>query len=239
MRNNQGRDVQGPTDMPAMPDCKEDQGDHLTHHPVVQELQPLQNNYSHQDTTYSYTVNLHILYLWINSNAFVSRICLFGFLKLSWVEYSIPELSVNPPAEGTVNSMDQKTLNLLSKWCSRLSKKQGFQTHRYCIFENLPYQRQLSSAHHWRDSVTRWVILLLVLKIKSVGTYFLYMRLWFLNFLHLNKILFKFLLAKTLSSSFSIIRQQKNLKTISAYTESTDLIFKTFKQIIYHVTQSL
>jgi len=29
---------------------------------------------------------------------------------------------------------------------------------------------------------------------------------------------------------FSITRQQKNSKTIGAYTESTDSIFKTFKQ---------
>ncbi len=33
--------------------------------------------------------------------------------------------------------------------------------------------------------------------------------------------------------------QQKNLTTIGAYTESTDLIFKTFKKIIHPVTQSL
>jgi hypothetical protein len=32
---------------------------------------------------------------------------------------------------------------------------------------------------------------------------------------------------------------QKNLKTIAAYTESTDLIFKAFKQMIYLVTLSL
>jgi hypothetical protein len=31
----------------------------------------------------------------------------------------------------------------------------------------------------------------------------------------------------------------KNLKTIGAYKESTDLIFKTFKQIIHLVTQSI
>jgi hypothetical protein len=32
---------------------------------------------------------------------------------------------------------------------------------------------------------------------------------------------------------------QKNLKTISAYTESTDLIFKAFNKIIHLVTLSL
>jgi hypothetical protein len=31
----------------------------------------------------------------------------------------------------------------------------------------------------------------------------------------------------------------KNLKTIGAYTESSDLIFETFKKIIYLVTQFL
>ncbi len=43
--------------------------------------------------------------------------------------------------------------------------------------------------------------------------------------------------AKTYSLNFSIKKQQKNLKTINAYTESTDL--KTFKNIIHLVTQSL
>jgi hypothetical protein len=41
------------------------------------------------------------------------------------------------------------------------------------------------------------------------------------------------------SFNFSIIRQQKNLKTIGAYIGSTDLIFKTFQKIIDLVTQSL
>jgi hypothetical protein len=41
------------------------------------------------------------------------------------------------------------------------------------------------------------------------------------------------------SFNFSIIRKQKKFKTIGAYTESTDLIFKTFKKIIDLVTQSL
>jgi hypothetical protein len=37
--------------------------------------------------------------------------------------------------------------------------------------------------------------------------------------------------AKALSSIFSIRRQQKNLKIIGAYTESSDLIVKTLKKI--------
>jgi hypothetical protein len=32
------------------------------------------------------------------------------------------------------------------------------------------------------------------------------------------------------------MKMQKNLKTIIVYTESTDLIFKAFKQIIHLVT---
>jgi hypothetical protein len=44
---------------------------------------------------------------------------------------------------------------------------------------------------------------------------------------------------KTLSFIFSITRQQTNLKTIGAYTESTDQISKTFKNIIHLVTLSL
>jgi hypothetical protein len=36
----------------------------------------------------------------------------------------------------------------------------------------------------------------------------------------------------TLKVLFETLKMQKNLKTISAYTESTDLIFKAFKKII-------
>jgi hypothetical protein len=38
---------------------------------------------------------------------------------------------------------------------------------------------------------------------------------------------------------YETLKMQKKLKTISAYTESTDLIFKAFKQIIHLVTLSL
>jgi hypothetical protein len=43
---------------------------------------------------------------------------------------------------------------------------------------------------------------------------------------------------KTSSFIFSITRQPKILKITGAYTESTDLIFKTFQKIIHIVTQS-
>jgi hypothetical protein len=43
--------------------------------------------------------------------------------------------------------------------------------------------------------------------------------------------------SQNLSFIFSITRQQKNLKTIGAYTESTDLIFT--KKLFISVTQSL
>jgi hypothetical protein len=39
--------------------------------------------------------------------------------------------------------------------------------------------------------------------------------------------------------TFQDIENAKNLKTIDAYTESTDLILKAFKQIIHLVTLSL
>ncbi len=45
--------------------------------------------------------------------------------------------------------------------------------------------------------------------------------------------------SQNLTSNFSITRQQKNLKTIGACTESTDLIFKTFIKVIHLVIQSL
>jgi hypothetical protein len=49
------------------------------------------------------------------------------------------------------------------------------------------------------------------------------------TFHHDGKVIFYFLHNKA----------AKKLKTIGAYTESTDLIFKTFKKIIHLVTQSI
>ncbi len=45
------------------------------------------------------------------------------------------------------------------------------------------------------------------------------------------KLVFSYKLVNTSSFIFSIIRQQINLKTDGAYTESTDFIFKTSKKL--------
>ncbi len=45
--------------------------------------------------------------------------------------------------------------------------------------------------------------------------------------------------SRNLKNTCRDIEDAKNLKTIGAYTESTDLIFKAFKQIIHLVTLSL
>jgi hypothetical protein len=45
--------------------------------------------------------------------------------------------------------------------------------------------------------------------------------------------------AGTLKVHFETLKMHKNLKTIGAYTESTDLICKAFKKIIHLVTLSL
>jgi hypothetical protein len=45
--------------------------------------------------------------------------------------------------------------------------------------------------------------------------------------------------SRNFKSTFRDIEDAKNLKTVGAYTESTDLIFKAFKKIIHLVTLSL
>ncbi len=45
--------------------------------------------------------------------------------------------------------------------------------------------------------------------------------------------------SRNFKSTFQDIEDAKNLKTIGAYTENTDLIFKAFKKIIHLVTLSL
>jgi hypothetical protein len=45
--------------------------------------------------------------------------------------------------------------------------------------------------------------------------------------------------SRNLKSTRRDTEDEKNLKTIGAYTESTDLIFKTFKKIIHLVALSL
>jgi hypothetical protein len=45
--------------------------------------------------------------------------------------------------------------------------------------------------------------------------------------------------SRNLKRTFQTLKMQKKINTISAYTESTDLIFKAFKTIIHLVTLSL